>query len=199
MDLADRVLLLAVAADNSGWPLDHGQPRVPSPYQRVAAAALLAELGLRGRITPGARVVRTDPTPTGDPELDAALHTVPPAGRRVRRCVAEIVASRPDLARLRGMRVRGLLHTYPDLGREWLFVRETTTAVDLVVAPLHAALRTQDGDEPTRALLALLRSCRLHEFWLRGLPPEERDRRLTRLLPHDWVPRTAGLGLPAIS
>lgn len=199
MDLADRFLLLAVAADNSGWSLDaSGRPHVPSAYRQGAAAALLAELALRGRVTPARRMALLDPTPTGDTELDDALRTVPRAARRVRRCVAAVAASRPDLARLHRMRAQGLLHTYPDRGREWLFVRETTTAVELVVAPLHTALRDCRCDEPTRALLALLRACQLHRFWLRGLPPAERDHRLRTLLPDDWLPSTADPDLPAI-
>jgi hypothetical protein len=182
MDLADRFLLLAVAADNDGWPLaEDDQPRVPSAYRRGAAAALLAELVLQNRVTPGTRATVLDPAATGDAELDAALDAVGPDGRRASRCVALIAAARPDLARLQGMRTRGLLHTYPGRGGQRLFVRENTTALDLVVAPLHTALRTRRCDEPTAALLNLLRASRLHRFWLKGLPPAERDRRLREL------------------
>jgi hypothetical protein len=182
MDLADRFLLLAVAADNDGWPLAaDDQPRVPAAYRRGAAAALLAELVLRSRVTPGRRAAVLDPAATGDAELDAALDAVGPDGRRVPRCVTAIAAARPELARLHGMCTRGLLHTYPGRGGQRLFVRENTTALDLVVAPLHTALRARHCDEPTRALLDLLRASRLHRFWLKGLPPAERDRRLREL------------------
>jgi hypothetical protein len=97
------------------------------------------------------------------------------------------------------MRTRNLLHTYPARGNEWLFVRETTTAFEDVLEPLHAALDTGACDEPTRALLAVVRSCGLHEVWLKGLPPRERDRRLAELLADDWLPGFAGADLPAIS
>lgn len=200
MDLADQLLLLAVAADNDGWPLEKsGAPHVPAGYQQGTAAALLADLALSGRVSAGKRVALLDPSPTGDAELDSALLEVPTAGRRVAQCVAAIAGRRPALARLRRMRAQGLLHTYPSRGRHWLFVRETTTAVEQVVTPLHAAMRGNVCDDPTRALLALLRACQLHRFWLKGLPPKERDRRLRALLPNDWLTGTVVPDPPAIS
>jgi hypothetical protein len=138
-----------------------------------------------------------DPAATGDAELDAALGVV--SGRRVARCVDDIAAHRPDLPRLRRMREQGLLHTYPNNGKVWLFVRETTTALETVLAPLHSALRLGHCDEQTRALLALVRATRLHLFWLKGLPAAERDRALRALLPVDWLPNLAAPGLPPLA
>jgi hypothetical protein len=200
VDLADRFLLLALASDSDGWPLGRdGRPEVPTVYRLGAAAALLAELAVRGRIIPDRRVALRNPALTGNAELDSALHVVPPDGRRVEQCVAAIATGRPDFERLHRMRTFGLLHIYPRHGRNWLFVRETTTTFDEIVAPLHAAMRDGRCDEQTRALLALLRASGLHRAWLKGLPPAEREGRLRALLPNDWLRHALGTNLPAVT
>lgn len=53
---------------------------------------------------------------------------------------------------------------------------------------LHAALRSRQCDEPTLAVLGLLRATGLHSFWLNGLPAAERDLRLGELLAGYWLP-----------
>jgi hypothetical protein len=184
--LADQLLLLAVAAENEGWGLHDGEPQVAPRLTTGVAAALLADLVLRGRIVPGKSV--TDASPTGEPDLDSALRHisgVPPA-----KWVRAVATDRPDLSRLAVLRAGRVLTEYDSptaRPARRLFAPEDGREVAILTG-LHQAMAHGTTDRATTALLALLRATGLHERWFRGTGPKARDEALRRLTADDdWI------------
>jgi len=184
--LADELLLLAIAAENEGWGLHDGEPKVPRKLIAAVAAALLADLALRDRIVLGKAVVNK--TPTGEPDLDAALARL----NAPRTWVTTVAKTRPDLARLTRLRNTGVLTEYDSPTARpprRLFAREDGPEV-AILARLHSALAKSSADGPTIALLALLRATGLHARWFRGTTSKARDTTLKHLIPaDDWISR----------
>ncbi|WP_192810149.1 GOLPH3/VPS74 family protein [Actinomadura rudentiformis] len=197
LPLADEFLLLALREND-------GRLLVQSSVVRAGlAGAFLSELTLAGRITlAGDHITVSDPSPLGDPDLDAALGRI--AGeskpRKPEWWVSRLIDN--DLTKLRlarltelgildaeAFRILGLIpskrHPARDAGPE-LEIRTR----------LAAALDAGHADDRTTTLLALAHASGLTSrlFGIKGRELRERVERVTQ---HDWAGKAVGRVLSA--
>lgn len=155
MIIAEALLLLALD-DETGKP----DLMVDPPESRLADAVLV-ELALLGRIAPpagaadaAAPLALLDPTPTGHPELDAALAVVGAGAVTSAEAGARLTPGLRDRL-LQGLADRGVLHPGD---RRLLGAPRRRTADPAPEAALRERLRTVllDGADPGPRDVALL-------------------------------------------
>lgn len=191
---ADQLVLLCAAATRDGWPIgEDGLPRVPWPVTVGVVGGLLADLAVLGRIAPPGRadIVVADRTPTGDADLDTVSSRLADERRPARWWLGELAADRFDLRRIDGLRPSRLLVDYAhpgENGARYCFAADWG-AEGPILDRLRAAINGTRHDERTLALLALLRSCQVHDFWFRAGFGAELADRLDAALREDWVGR----------
>lgn len=188
-DLPDRLLLLvydpAGALRVSGQSLDYG-----------LAGAVLMELMLAQRLhVPGKRVVVVDPTPMGEPMVDAALTRIHAAGRQrkpkdwigpISKGLRQQVLDRQVRAGVLRHEKRRVLGLFPYTRYPWAAGAEPALAAHARREIGAALAATGPVDPRVAALCALVRATRAEAWAVPDLPKRVVRARLKEIVTASW-------------
>ncbi|GAB3962964.1 hypothetical protein GCM10029978_019550 [Actinoallomurus acanthiterrae] len=199
LTLADELLLLTRREQDGrsligGTELDCG-----------VAGALLAELALAERVQlVEGRIAVVDPSPLGDPDLDALLERIAADGRprKADRWVSKMRRDSTRKRRLARLAAMGVLEAreHKVLG---LFpytdytVRDPSHRQELH-ARLEAVLNGAPSDDRSSALLAIAHACRLDRKAFPGVDGKVRRRRVKEITEDEWAGRAVAKVIASI-
>ncbi|MCO5997772.1 GOLPH3/VPS74 family protein [Actinoallomurus rhizosphaericola] len=197
LTLADELLLLALREQD-------GSAMIGSTDLACGmAGALLAELALAERVQlVDGRVVAVDPSPLGDPDLDALLARITADGRRrkaeqwVDRARAGIRKRR--LARLVAIGILGTREHRVLVFRHTTYPERDPRPEQELRARLRAVLGGAPADERSSALLAIVHACRLDRKAFPDVDRQVLRRRVKEITEEQWAGRAVAKAIAAI-
>lgn len=187
LTLADELLLLALREQD-------GRALIGSAELDCGlAGALLAELALAERVRlVGGRIRAVDPSPLGDPDLDALLQRIV-ADRRARKPERWVDRTRRDDVRKRRLARLAEIGVLEARDHRFLFFKHTTYSErdpryeQELRARLRAVMEGAPADGRAGALLAIVHACGLDRKAFREVNGRLLRRRVKEVTKDEWA------------
>jgi len=175
-----REELFLLGHDKAGKTVVH-----PHSLDLGVAGALLAEQALAGRIlVSGGHLAVTDPSATGDPEVDRLLDAIlrAPAAPPLGGVLTEIRVGAAERVRAE------LTHRRLGLLSVTRYPADEAVVRKISVGLWYAAHGKEQPDEPTATLCALVHAVLLHEHVFTNMPMTGLDARMREIRDRSLVP-----------